>query len=100
MRKTESVIDHYSKVNVRLHDILVSRFMVTTKEEKVDDAKLMKLAGSIGFMQQTQSALQKNIYNENDIKDIYRILNRIPPEILQAVNNPIDPTILVPIENN
>ena len=96
MKKTESVIEHYSKTNVQVHDILMGRFMIESKMgEDVDDNKLMKLASSIGFIQQTQASIQKNIYSENDIKEINRRLDRIPPEILQQA---LTPLILDPLE--
>lgn len=106
MRKTENSIDHYSGANVQIHDALVKEFMITTKkrvfvtsrEGNVTDITvktLCDLASSIGYMQQTQAALQKNIYTERDIKAINTRLDRIPPEILQAH---MSPTVLEPIE--
>lgn len=106
MRKTQGAIDHLSRTNILLHDHLVKEFMKTTKnrifitsrEGNATDITidtLCKLASSIGFMQQTQAALQKNLYTEKDIKDINRRLDRIPPELLQSH---LDLTVLEPIE--
>ena len=106
MRKTESAIQAFSRANVVLHDSLVKEFMKTTKQRIYITSRegnstditvdtLCKLASSIGYMQQTQAALNKNIYVEHDIKEINRRLDRIPPEILQQH---LSPENLEPIE--
>jgi hypothetical protein len=102
MRKTESNIEHLTRTNMVLHDHLVKEFMRTTKSRifvtsregnatDITTDTLCKLASSIGYMQQTQAALQKNIYTEKDIKAINTRLDRIPPELLQSIT---DVTIL------
>lgn len=89
----KSKIQHYSDSNVAMHDKLVRRFMLSDRDEDVD--MMIKLASSIGYMQQTQAALHKNIYSEQDLKEINRKLDRIPPEILQQH---LSPTVIEPIE--
>lgn len=59
---------------------------------------LTKLTSSIGYLQQTEATLNKNIYTEKDIAIINRRLDRIPPEVLQQADNPIDPTLIIPTE--
>ena len=109
MRKTESKIEHFSRTNAVLHDKLVKEFMNTTKsriyitsregnQTDITVDTLCKLASSIGYMQQTQAALNKNIYVEKDIKDINTRLDRIPPEILQQALSPM--VLENPIEVN
>jgi len=99
MRRTESEIEHLSRTNMVLHDELTKEFMITTKKRVYITSRegnstditvdtLCKLASSIGYMQQTQAALQKNIYTERDIKAINTRLDRIPPEMLQSYMNP------------
>jgi len=106
MRKTESVVDHYSRSNVKLHDKLMKEFMVTTKQRITVTSRegnetdmtvdtLCKLASSIGFIQQCQTVLQKNLYIEKHIKEINTKLDRIPPEVLQSM---MSPKVLEPIE--
>lgn len=95
MRKTESLIEHYSRSNTKMHDELVKQFMIAGKKNDVD--MMIKITGSVGYMQQVQTSLTKNLYIEKHIKDINRKLDRIPPEMLQQINNPINPSLL---ENN
>jgi len=94
MRKTETIVDHISKVNLQLHDRLTRRFMLSDRDNDVD--MMMKISSNIAYMQQTQAALHKNLYIEKHIKTINNKLDRIPPEILQSYMNP---TLLEPIEN-
>jgi hypothetical protein len=100
----ESTIEHMGKSNRMLHDNLIKEFMVTLKkrvyvtsrEGNVTDMTvdtLCNLTKSIGYMQQTQAALQKNVYTEREIKAINTRLDRIPPELLQKFTNP---TVLEP----
>ena len=104
-------IEHYSDSNVKMHDILVEEFMLAHKnrlkktiygkdgsvlgEEDITLEILQKLTSSIGYLQQTEASLTKNIYTEKDIKNINRRLDRIPPEVLQSYMNP---TLLDPLE--
>ena len=67
--------------------------MLSDRDADVD--MMIKLAGSIGYMQQCQTSLQKNLYLEKHIKEINNKLNRIPPEYLQEL---MSPKILEPIE--
>ena len=102
----ESTIEHMGKSNELLHDNLMreimltfkNRVFVTSREGNVTDVtvdKLCNLTKAVGYMQQCQAALQKNIYSERDIKEINRRLDRIPPEILQQA---LTPLILDPLE--
>jgi CRISPR/Cas system-associated endonuclease Cas3-HD len=91
MRRTESTMVHLARTNVQLHDRLVKRFMLSDRDDDVD--MMIKLSSSIGYIQQTQSAISKNIYTERDIKAINTRLDRIPPELLQKFTNP---TVLEP----
>lgn len=93
MRKTESTMDHLGRTNLQLHDRLVKRFMLSDRDDDVD--MMLKLASGIGYIQQTQSAISKNIYTERDIKAINTRLDRIPPELLHST---LDPSLLEPIE--
>jgi len=109
--KGKSSIEHFSDTNVNLHDELVKRFFITAKEgakrdvvtkegiETIDvtlDA-LSKLTSSIGYLQQTQATLNKNIYVEKDIKEINQKLDRIPPEILESLS--VSPELIIPSED-
>jgi len=106
MKKNGSFVEHYSKTNAALHDKLVSEFMKTIKsrvykmdkEERVDVTveALTKITSAIGYLQQTQTSLTKNLYIEKHIKEINTKLDRIPPEILQCYLNP---ELLEPVEN-
>lgn len=96
MRRTESIIEHYSRSNVAMHDELVKQFMIASKGE-ADVELMIKLTGSVGYMQQVQGSLTKNLYIEKHIKEINNKLDRIPPEVLQAH---LSPTVLEPIEGN
>jgi len=86
-------MEHIARVNVQLHDKLVKRFMLSDRDDDVD--MMLKLSSGIGYIQQTQSAINKNLYTERDIKAINTRLDRIPPELLQSH---LDPTVLEPIE--
>lgn len=92
MRKSQTAVEHYSKSNLAMHDKLMKRFMLSDKGNDVD--MMIKLASSVAYMQQTQTTLTKNLYVEQHIKDINRRLDRIPPELLQSIN---DPSLLEPI---
>jgi hypothetical protein len=108
----KSSIQHFSDTNVNLHDILVQKFFITAKEgaqrqvvtkegiETIDVTLdvLAKLTSSIGYLQQTQATLNKNIYVEKDIKEFNDKLDRIPPEILESLS--VSPELIVPSEDN
>lgn len=111
MRKTETTVEHYSGVNIKMHDVLMTEFMTTSKDRvvrtiydkegsevgEVDQTVdvLTKLSSSIGYLQQVQTSLTKNLYIEKHIKEINTKLDRIPPEILQSM---MSPKVLEPIE--
>ncbi len=94
MRKTETSVEHNSRTNIVMHDLLMKEFMLASKGEK-DVEMMLKISSNIAYLQQTNTTLMKNLYIEKHIKEINTKLDRIPPEILQSM---MSPKVLEPIE--
>ncbi len=92
--KGESTVEHNSKSNVVMHDLLMKQFMLASKGE-TDVEMMLKISSNIAYLQQTNTTLMKNLYIEKHIKEINTKLDRIPPEILQSM---MSPNVLEPIE--
>lgn len=94
MSKYESSNAHYEETNRAMHDVLAKYFFVADKERDLET--ILKITSQIGYLQQVHTGLSKNLLVENQIKDIYKKLNRIPPEILeQYVTNP---ELILPVQ--
>jgi len=58
------------------------------------DAKT-RLSSQIGFMAQTATGQSKAIMYDTEIKQIKRILNRVPPEVMEKYTSPAALEVLV-----
>jgi hypothetical protein len=87
MGKGDSVNQHYEETNIAIHDTLTKRFFMADKNNDIET--MLKVTAQIGYIQQIHLGLNKNLLAENEIKNINKRLDRIPPEILeQYVTNP------------